>query len=190
MTDSLMSRPTSARAQSETVGTVLLLGVFVIAAGAVGAALVSDVASDGDEIVVSADMTADRSDLDVSHLGGDAVSNSDLTVIIKAGENRTRIAFAPPSGEFAPATAAPSRTRSSRTPRTISCSSTNRLARCSSGLRSRRNRLRPSKRVSSRGRSSVQTRHLGRLGRYVRAPALRHTRHRCDRHRRGSWPRR
>jgi len=47
-------------------------------------------------------MTADRSDLDVSHLGGDAVSNSDLTVIIKAGENRTRIAFAPPSGEFAP----------------------------------------------------------------------------------------
>jgi Protein of unknown function (DUF1628)./Cna protein B-type domain. len=97
-----MSRPTSARAQSETVGTVLLLGVFVIAAGAVGAALVSDVASDGDEIVVSADMTADRSDLDVSHLGGDAVSNSDLTVIIKAGENRTRIAFAPPSGEFAP----------------------------------------------------------------------------------------
>jgi len=133
-----VSRPTSARAQSETVGTLLLLGVFVIAAGAVGAALVSDVASDGDEIVVSADMTtADRSDLDVSHLGGDAVSNSDLTVIIKAGENRTRIAFAPPSGEFAPATAAPSRTRSSRTPRTISCSSTNRLARCSSGLRSR-----------------------------------------------------
>jgi len=67
-----VSRPTSARAQSETVGTVLLLGVFVIAAGAVRAALVSDVASDGDEIVVSADMTADRSDLDVSHLGGDA----------------------------------------------------------------------------------------------------------------------
>jgi len=190
MTDSLMSRPTSARAQSETVGTVLLLGVFVIAAGAVGAALVSDVASDGDEIVVSADMTADRSDLDVSHLGGDAVSNSDLTVIIKAGENRTRIAFAPPSGEFAPATAAPSRTRSSRTPRTISCSSTNRLARCSSGLRSRRNRLRPSKRVSSRDGRRCRPDHLGRLGRYVRAPALRHTRHRCDRHRRGSWPRR
>ncbi|WP_128903794.1 carboxypeptidase regulatory-like domain-containing protein [Halorubrum amylolyticum] len=97
-----MSRPTTARAQSETVGVVLLLGVFVVAAGAVGIAYLGDVTSGGDDIVVSADLTADGTDLGVSHLGGDALSNDDLAAIVEADGNRTRIAFAPPEGRFGP----------------------------------------------------------------------------------------
>ncbi|WP_235271417.1 archaellin/type IV pilin N-terminal domain-containing protein [Halorubrum saccharovorum] len=63
-----MFRSTTDRAQSETVGMVLLLGVFVVAAGAVGTVFLGDVASGGDEIVVSADMSAEGTDLRVGHL--------------------------------------------------------------------------------------------------------------------------
>jgi len=99
-----MSRPTSARAQSETVGVILLLGVFVITAGAVGVAVVGDVTSDTDEVVVSADLTADGTDLRVSHLGGDTVPNEDLAVVVRTEDNATRYPFDPPDGRFGPGT--------------------------------------------------------------------------------------
>ncbi|WP_200531100.1 carboxypeptidase regulatory-like domain-containing protein [Halorubrum sp. LN27] len=99
----LVSRITSTdRAQSETVGIVLLLAVFVVSAGAVGVALVGDVTSDADEVVVSADLTADGTDLRVSHLGGDALPNDELTAVVRAEGNATRLAFAPPDGRFGP----------------------------------------------------------------------------------------
>lgn len=97
-----MSRPATDRAQSETVGVILLLGVFVLSASAVGIVYIGDVASGGDEVVVSADLSADGTDLRVSHLGGDALPNDELAVVVRANGNTTRYPFAPPSGEFAP----------------------------------------------------------------------------------------
>ena len=97
-----MSRPATARAQSETVGVILLLAVFVVSASAIGVAYVGGVGSDADEVVVSADLSADGTDLRVDHLGGDALPNDDLTVVVRADGNATRYPFAPPSGEFAP----------------------------------------------------------------------------------------
>ena len=96
-----MPRPT-ARAQSETVGVILLLGVFVVTAGAVGVAVVGDVTSDTDEVVVSADLTAEGTDLRVTHLGGDTVPNEALAVVVRAEGNATRYSFAPPDGRFGP----------------------------------------------------------------------------------------
>ena len=97
-----MSDLTMGRAQSETVGIILLLAVFVVSASAIGVAYVGGVGSDADEVVVSADLSADGTDLRVDHLGGDALPNDELTVVVRANGNATRYPFAPPSGEFAP----------------------------------------------------------------------------------------
>ncbi|MDB2294482.1 type IV pilin N-terminal domain-containing protein, partial [Halorubrum ezzemoulense] len=97
-----MSRPTTDRAQSETVGIILLLAVFVVSASAIGVAYVGGVGSNVDEVVVSADLSADGSDLRVDHLGGDALPNDELTVVVRTDGNATRYPFAPPPGEFGP----------------------------------------------------------------------------------------
>ncbi|RLM67899.1 type IV pilin [Halorubrum sp. Atlit-8R] len=97
-----MSRPTTARAQSETVGIILLVAVFVVSASAIGVAYVGGVGSDTDEVVVSAELSADGTDLRVDHLGGDALPNGELAVVVRADGNATRYPFAPPAGEFAP----------------------------------------------------------------------------------------
>lgn len=97
-----MTRPHSNRAQSETVGVVLLVAVFVVSATAIGVAYVGGVGSEADEIVVSADLSANGTDLRVEHLGGDALPNGELVVVVGADGTATRYPFAPPSGEFAP----------------------------------------------------------------------------------------
>ncbi|MGM0448517.1 MAG: carboxypeptidase regulatory-like domain-containing protein [Methanobacteriota archaeon] len=97
-----MSRPATARAQSETVGVILLVAVFVVSASAIGVAYVGGVGSDADEVVVSADLSANGTDLRVDHLGGDTLSNDELVVVIRANGNSTRYPFSPPPGEFAP----------------------------------------------------------------------------------------
>jgi len=97
-----MPRPTTARAQSETVGVILLVAVFVVSASAIGVAYVGGVDSDADEVVVSADLSAAETDLRVDHLGGDALPNGALAVVVRADGNTTRYLFAPPSGEFSP----------------------------------------------------------------------------------------
>ncbi|MDV7350553.1 carboxypeptidase regulatory-like domain-containing protein [Halorubrum distributum] len=96
-----MSHPTTDRAQSETVGVILLVTVFVVSASAIGVAYVGGVGSDTDEVVVSAELSADGTDLRVDHLGGDALANEELAVVVRAEGNSTRYPFAPP-GEFAP----------------------------------------------------------------------------------------
>lgn len=90
------------RAQSETVGVILLLAVFVVSASAIGVAYVGAVGSDAAEVVVSAELSADGTDLRVEHLGGDALPNEELVVVVRADGKSTRYRFAPPSGEFAP----------------------------------------------------------------------------------------
>ncbi|RLM59939.1 type IV pilin N-terminal domain-containing protein, partial [Halorubrum sp. Atlit-26R] len=97
-----MSRPATDRAQSETVGVILLVAVFVVSASAIGVAYVGGVGSDTDEIVTSADLSADGTDLRVDHLGGDALPNEALAVVVRADGNATRFPFAPPAGEFSP----------------------------------------------------------------------------------------
>ena len=97
-----MPRPAAARAQSETVGVILLVAVFVVSASAIGVAYVGGVGSNADEVVVSADLSADGTDLRVDHLGGDALPNDELRVIVRTDGSATRYPFAPPAGEFAP----------------------------------------------------------------------------------------
>ena len=97
-----MSHPATARAQSETVGVILLVAVFVVSASAIGVAYVGGVGSDADEVVVSAELSANGTELRVDHLGGDALPNEELAVVVRADGNSTRYPFAPPAGEFAP----------------------------------------------------------------------------------------
>ncbi|OYR79064.1 hypothetical protein DJ72_14460, partial [Halorubrum distributum] len=85
-----MPRPTSDRAQSETVGVILLVAVFVVSASAIGVAYVGGVGSDTDEVVVSAELSADGTDLRVNHLGGDALANEELAVVVRVEGNSTR----------------------------------------------------------------------------------------------------
>ncbi|ELZ46586.1 hypothetical protein C463_03949 [Halorubrum californiense DSM 19288] len=84
------------------MGVILLLAVFVVSASAIGIAYVGGVDSDADEVVISADLSANGTDLRVDHLRGDALPNEALAVVVRANGNATRYPFAPPLGEFAP----------------------------------------------------------------------------------------
>ena len=97
-----MPRASTARAQSETVGVILLVAVLDVSATAIGVTYVGGVDSDADEVVVSADLSANETDLCVEHFGGDTLPNDELAIVVRADGNATRYPFAPPSGEFAP----------------------------------------------------------------------------------------
>ncbi|WP_280587058.1 carboxypeptidase regulatory-like domain-containing protein [Halorubrum sp. Boch-26] len=90
------------RAQSTTVGTILLVAVFLVVAATVGVAVVDDVTPD-EEPLVSAEFDADGTDLSISHIGGNSLGNADLRLFLDSGGNTTQIEFNPPPDErFSP----------------------------------------------------------------------------------------
>lgn len=92
------------RVQSETVEVIPLLAVFVLSASAIGVAYVGDVGGDADDLVASAYLGENGTDLSVSHLEFDTVPNEDLAAVVRADGNATRYSFAPLDGQFAPGT--------------------------------------------------------------------------------------
>lgn len=88
------------RAQSTTVGVILLVTVFIVTATTIGLVVVDEVDS-GSEPLISADFEANGTDLSMEHLGGDAVANGDLRVIVDADGNTTRLELGPADEEFA-----------------------------------------------------------------------------------------
>lgn len=83
----------SERAQSEIVGTVLLVGVVVVTTATLGAGLLGSVQPDRDPVAdVSGEVTADR--ISLTHAGGDAMAASALTVVVRTDAGDARIPFA------------------------------------------------------------------------------------------------
>jgi len=81
------------RAQSDSVGVILLTGVIVVIAGIGGAAIIGGVAEDAERssapmVDFPVEITADN--LSVTHAGGDTVTQSELTVIARDGSATER----------------------------------------------------------------------------------------------------
>jgi|GEM_PF-4771014 len=81
---------TAWRGQSETVGVLLLTGVFVILAALIGmfvlSSMTSDAQDDGPLVDVEANATADY--VSVSHAGGDSIRATDVSVVVRGTNTR------------------------------------------------------------------------------------------------------
>lgn len=74
------------RAQSETVGVVLLVGVVVITVSTAGAFALSDVDSDIRDFDGRIEVTTDS--ITIAHAGGDPIAFSDLLLVFGSTERR------------------------------------------------------------------------------------------------------
>lgn len=76
------------RSQSETVGVVLLIGVVVTVVFVVGAVVLSNQATDRDNVVsIDAEMTSQN--LTLEHTGGNSIEIAELAIVLR-GENSER----------------------------------------------------------------------------------------------------
>jgi hypothetical protein len=78
---------------------ILLAGVFVVVGGMIGVAFVDDVTTE-EEPQVSAAFGADGTNLTVSHLGGNTVTNGALLVIVDSDDGTVRLEPTPPDERF------------------------------------------------------------------------------------------
>lgn len=81
------------RAQSESIGVILLTGVVVIVVAIGGAVILDGAASDADSaplVDVTFEVTTDK--ISVTHAGGDTVAQSALTVIVRDDTTTERYA--------------------------------------------------------------------------------------------------
>lgn len=87
-------RPRSVtRAQSEAVGTVLLLAMVVIGVSVVGYVLLGTIEPD-DSPTVDVKSTVTDSTLTLTHWSGDSLPGDDLTVVVRYGGSEERYDFA------------------------------------------------------------------------------------------------
>lgn len=85
-----MTKPgvrTDRRAQSETVGAVLLIGVVVIAVSTIGATLLLAVEAP-DNAAATADVEVTEENVTVTHTGGDPVAYDQLVVVVETDSDR------------------------------------------------------------------------------------------------------
>ncbi len=85
------------RAQSETVGVILLTGVIVVAVGLVGMTVLSqsDVTGGDDSPLIDAQISVTPSELVVTHGGGDDVTITDVSVLVRTDGGSTRYGLEP-----------------------------------------------------------------------------------------------
>lgn len=76
------------RAQSESVGVILLVGIVVISVATVGAFALSDIDSDERNFDATVEVTTDR--ITIVHGGGDPVPLSDLLLVLRIDGTTTR----------------------------------------------------------------------------------------------------
>jgi hypothetical protein len=81
------------RAQSEAVGTVLLLAMVVIGVSVVGYVLLGTIEPD-DSPTVDVKSTVTDSTLTLTHWSGDSLPGDDLTVVVRYGGSEERYDFA------------------------------------------------------------------------------------------------
>lgn len=81
------------RAQSEAVGTVLLLAMVVIAVSVVGYVVLGTIEPD-DSPTVDVKVTVTDSTLALTHWSGDSLPGDDLTVVVRYGGTEERYDFA------------------------------------------------------------------------------------------------
>jgi PKD repeat protein len=78
------------RAQSESIGAILLVGVVVISVATVGAFALSSIDSDQRDFEATIEVTTDS--ISIVHAGGDPVAFSDLVIVVRVdGSTTTRI---------------------------------------------------------------------------------------------------
>lgn len=81
------------RAQSEVVGTVLLVGVVVITVSTLGAGLLGSVTEDDDPLGdVSGEVATDE--IRLTHRGGESLAVAALEVVVRTDDGTERISFA------------------------------------------------------------------------------------------------
>ena len=81
------------RAQSEIVGTVLLVGVVVVTVTTLGAGLLGSVSEDDDPLGdVSGEVRTDE--IRLTHRGGESLAVVALEVVVRTDDGTTRIPFA------------------------------------------------------------------------------------------------
>ncbi|ELZ49508.1 hypothetical protein C465_08056 [Halorubrum distributum JCM 9100] len=95
-----MFQTTRRRAQSSSTGAILLVAVFLLVTTTLGTALLDGTATEP-QPTMSAEFDAEATDLRITHVGGDALSDDELAAVVRANGSATRLPFAPPSGEFA-----------------------------------------------------------------------------------------
>ena len=98
------------RAQSETIGTVLLIGVVVVAIGTFGAFFLSDFADEGAPLA-SISVDGNQTTMNISHSGGERIATEDLRITVSQPgnskaytfeNNGTQVRVSVPDTEFKP----------------------------------------------------------------------------------------
>ena len=78
------------RAQSETVGVVLLVAVVVTLVGLVSAVALSDIGGDEGPLA-DLDVSANETNLTVEHRGGDDLAVGDLAIVLRSSSESRRV---------------------------------------------------------------------------------------------------
>ncbi|WP_159901761.1 type IV pilin [Salinirussus salinus] len=80
------------RAQSETIGVLLLTAVVVVLVSVVGAGVIANVSSQAQagEVAARADVTITSDNVTVTHGGGDTLADSTVQVILRNGSDESR----------------------------------------------------------------------------------------------------
>lgn len=89
-----VERAGGGRAQSETVGVIMLTAVIVVLMGGFGAVYLGatgEAASDGPLVTANVTATADR--VSITHAGGDSVRIADLDVLVRGSDASERHSF-------------------------------------------------------------------------------------------------
>ena len=93
------------RAQSETVGVLLLVAVVVILVVGAGAVVVSNwqaTTASGSQVNIQSSLT--NSSLTLEHMGGDTLSSEDVLVVVRTGGDDHTLTNESNSDEFGPGT--------------------------------------------------------------------------------------
>ena len=81
------------RGQSEVVGVILLIGVFVVLATVIGAVVLSDVFDDEEKPLIRVESDLTTNSVRIVHAGGDTVDAADVDVVVRDNDSTERIAL-------------------------------------------------------------------------------------------------
>lgn len=82
------------RAQSEVIGTILLVGVVVITVTTAGAFYLSNLSDSETGPTTDFNATVTTSSVNITHLGGDSIARDELTVIVRNNSNTQQFSVA------------------------------------------------------------------------------------------------
>ena len=83
------------RAQSEVLGTILLVAIVVLVVSTVGVIVVSDLSNQEQQVSALIDGEVTTETVEFQHGGGDPIPAGELLVVVRNGSSEQQIAFAP-----------------------------------------------------------------------------------------------